>query len=47
MREGIQEDTQVFQIDSLGCEVASIEMKMPKGQTWMNRGEKKGKSGTL
>ena len=47
MREGIQEDTQVFQIDGLGYEVASIEVKMPKRQTWMSRGEKKGKSGTL
>ena len=44
MRKGIQEDAQVFQIDGLGYEVASIIMKMPKGQTWMSRGEKKEES---
>ena len=41
MRKGIQEEAQVFWIDGLGYEVASIIMKMPKGQTWMSRGEKK------
>ena len=31
MRKGIQEEAQVFWIDGLGYEVASIIMKMPKG----------------